>query len=79
MTPAELQRQRDDEANWERHRSGLGENTASESDSDENMFETQVETSAGDAAETSFVTTEERMRQVRSVVERIVCTVIERN
>jgi hypothetical protein len=77
MTPAELQRQGDDEAHWQRHRSGLlamidtgDDDSDSYSDSDSDLFDTQVEPSGSATAMQHTPSAGERVQQVRSVVAR---------
>ena len=72
MTPAELQRQRDDEKHWQQHRPGLlamidtgtGTND-SDSDSDSDLFGAHIEAASQSAAPTP-------MEQVRVAVEQVV-------
>ena len=75
MTPAELQRQREDEARWQRRRSGLlamidtGDDD-SDSESDSDLFDTQVEATGSAPAMQRAPSPGERLQQVRSVVAR---------
>lgn len=80
MTPAQLQQQQDDEAHWQRHRQGLlamidtGGDVSygdSESDSDSELFDTQVEATESTAPVRSSLSPGERLQQVRSVVARL--------
>lgn len=80
MTPAQLQQQQDDEAHWQRHRQGLlamidtGNDVSygdSDSDSDSELFDTQVEATESTAPVHNSLSSGERLRQVRSVVGRL--------
>jgi hypothetical protein len=82
MTPAQLQQQEDDEAHWQRHRSGLlamidtGDDVSygdsdSDSDSDSDLFGTHVEATESAAPVRSSLSPGERLQQVRSVVARL--------